>query len=39
VFTREDVILLNGSEEEVEELRRKMEERRARAKLEKVSPS
>ncbi|XP_073436771.1 replication termination factor 2 isoform X1 [Dendrobates tinctorius] len=36
-FTDNDVILLNGDKDEVELLRRKMEERRLRAKIEKKS--
>ena len=35
-FERDDVILLNGTEEEVEDLRSRMEARRQRAKMEKV---
>ncbi|XP_069809734.1 replication termination factor 2 isoform X2 [Dendropsophus ebraccatus] len=36
-FKEDDIILLNGDKEEVEELRKKMEERRVRAKLDKKS--
>ncbi|KAM3921796.1 replication termination factor 2 [Leptodactylus fuscus] len=36
-FKGDDVILLNGDKAEVEELRKKMEERRLRAKMEKKS--
>ncbi|XP_068120585.1 replication termination factor 2 [Hyperolius riggenbachi] len=36
-FQEEDVILLNGDKDEVEDLRKKMEERRLKAKLEKKS--
>ncbi|KAM4033684.1 replication termination factor 2 isoform 2-T2 [Anomaloglossus baeobatrachus] len=36
-FMDDEVILLNGDKDEVEELRKKMEERRLRAKMEKKS--
>ena len=35
-FVSDDVVILNGTEEEVEEMRSKMLERRLKAKLEKV---
>ncbi|CAN2389871.1 nuclear DNA replication termination [Pristimantis euphronides] len=37
IFTDDDVLLLNGDKDEVEELRKRMEERRLRAKMEKKS--
>lgn len=36
-FQEEDVIVLNGTKEDVETLKGRMEERRLRAKLEKVT--
>ncbi|XP_072270317.1 replication termination factor 2 isoform X2 [Pyxicephalus adspersus] len=36
-FQAEDIILLNGDKDEVEELRKKMEEKRLKAKMEKKS--
>ncbi|XP_056404045.1 replication termination factor 2 isoform X2 [Hyla sarda] len=36
-FNEDDIILLNGDKNEVEELRKKMDERRLKAKLEKKS--
>ncbi|XP_038551913.1 replication termination factor 2 isoform X2 [Micropterus salmoides] len=38
-FKEEDIIVLNGTKEEVEELREKMEERRAKAKTKKSKKS
>ncbi|XP_075704901.1 replication termination factor 2-like isoform X2 [Rhinoderma darwinii] len=37
IFKDDDVIVLNGDKDEIEELRKKMEERRLRAKMEKKS--
>lgn len=36
-FQEDDIIVLNGTKEDVEMLRKRMEERRLRAKLGKVS--
>lgn len=36
-FQEEDVIVLNGNKEDVEILKKRMEERRLKSKLEKVS--
>lgn len=36
-FQEEDIIVLNGTKEDVETLKKRMEERRLRAKLEKVN--
>lgn len=35
-FQEEEIIVLNGTKEDVDLLKRRMEERRLRAKLEKV---
>ncbi|XP_071966793.1 replication termination factor 2 isoform X2 [Engystomops pustulosus] len=37
IFKDDDIILLNGDKDEIEQLRKKMEERRLRAKMEKKS--
>ena len=36
-FQEDDIIVLNGTKEDVELLKKRMEERRLRAKLEKVT--